>query len=117
MNDLLIRSGAEIEEINTVRKHLSTIKGGMLAKMAHPAKIISLIISDVIGSNPETIGSGPFYGDQTTFSDALKIIRKYNIDKNSIRKIIEYLKRGESGIIEDTPPPTTLILRITEHLL
>jgi len=105
VNDLLLRSGAEIKEINTIRKHLSTIKGGMLAKMIHPARIISLIISDVIGSDPETIGSGLFSGDKTTFSDALKIMKKYNIEKKSGEKIIKYIKKGERGVISDTPSP------------
>ena len=105
VSDLLLRSGAEIEEINTVRKHLSTIKGGKLAKMIHPARIISLTISDVIGSDPETIGSGPFTGDKTTFSDALKIMKKYNVEKKSGKNLIEYLKKGETGVISDTPFP------------
>ncbi|MEN8222435.1 MAG: DUF4147 domain-containing protein [Acidobacteriota bacterium] len=105
VNDLLVRSGAAIEEINTIRKHLSTIKGGKLAKMIHPAKIISLIISDVNGSDPETIGSGPFYGDNTSFGDAIKVLQKYGIEKRSGRNVIEYLKRGKEGLTGETPSP------------
>jgi len=76
----LLRSGAVIGEINTVRKHLSRIKGGRLAVHAHPAKLVTIAISDVPGDDPSAIGSGPTIPDPTTLRDARAIIAKYNLD-------------------------------------
>lgn len=76
----LLRSGANIGEINTVRKHLSRIKGGRLAQHAHPAKLLTIAISDVPGDDPSAIGSGPTVPDPTTLADARSIIAKYRID-------------------------------------
>ena len=100
--DLLLKSGADINEINTVRKHLSFVKGGQLASFAK-CTVVSLIISDIIGDPIDFIASGPTYPDFTTFSDAKNIIRKYDLwDKLpvSARKIIE---DGVNGVISDTP--------------
>ncbi len=110
INHLLIRSGASIQEINCIRKHLSTIKGGLLAKMICPAKIISLIMSDVPGSDPGVIGSGPFYGDMSTFQDAVDILNKYSLIQKVSKTISEYLKKGAAGDIVDTPEPDDPIL-------
>src|SRR6185295_15362281 len=79
INRALLRSGAAIGEINTVRKHLSLIKGGRLAAAAHPAPVVTLLISDVPGDDPATIGSGPTVPDPTTSADALAVIEKYRI--------------------------------------
>jgi len=76
----LLRSGAVIGEINTVRKHLSRIKGGRLAVHAHPAKLVTIAISDVPGDDPSAIGSGPTIPDPTTLHDARAIVAKYNLD-------------------------------------
>jgi len=76
----LLRSGAGIGEINTVRKHLSRIKGGRLARHAHPAKLVTIAISDVPGDDPSAIGSGPTVPDQTTLADARTIVAKYRLD-------------------------------------
>jgi glycerate 2-kinase len=76
----LLRSGADIGEINTVRKHLSRIKGGRLARRAQPAKIVTLAISDVPGDDPAVIGSGPTVPDPTTLADARAIVRRYRLD-------------------------------------
>ena len=75
----LLASGATIHEINTVRKHLSSIKGGQLAKLAYPATIIALILSDVIGDDLDVIGSGPTVGDRATVNDARAVLAKYGI--------------------------------------
>ena len=83
VTDLLIKSGAAIHEINLVRKHLSLVKGGNLAKIAHPSTLLNLMVSDVVGDRVDIIGSGPFVVDNSTFSDALGVIGKYNL----IRKI------------------------------
>lgn len=80
LNDKLIKSGADIQEINTVRKHISQVKGGGLAKIAYPAQVISLIFSDVPGNNLSFIASGPTVQDKTTKKDVLKILKKYDID-------------------------------------
>lgn len=77
----LLRSGADIAEINCVRKHLSAIKGGRLAAAAAPARLVSLIVSDVPGDDPAVIGSGPTVADPTRFADARAILRRYGIDK------------------------------------
>ena len=79
MTRALLRSGAAIGEINTVRKHLSRIKGGRLARHAHPAKLLTIAISDVPGDDPSAIGSGPTVPDPTTLTDARAIIAKYKI--------------------------------------
>ena len=76
----LLRSGAGIGEINTVRKHLSRIKGGRLARHAYPAKLVTIAISDVPGDDPSAIGSGPTVPDPTTLADARAIVAKYQLD-------------------------------------
>jgi hydroxypyruvate reductase len=76
----LLRAGATIHEINTVRKHLSAVKGGRLALRAHPARLVSLMISDVAGDDPAVIASGPGVADPTTFADARAVLAKYRID-------------------------------------
>src|SRR5205085_11021274 len=76
----LLRSGAHIGEINTVRKHLSRIKGGRLARAAYPARVVTLAISDVPGDNPAVIGSGPTVPDPSTPADARAIVARYSLD-------------------------------------
>lgn len=79
INRALLASGAPISEMNCVRRHLSAVKGGRLAALAHPAKVVTLLISDVPGDNPADIASGPTVGDPTTCADALAILRRYRI--------------------------------------
>src|SRR6516225_3600205 len=79
VNKALLKSGATISEMNTVRKHLSAIKGGRLAAAAHPAKVVALMISDVPGDDPSIIASGPTVPDPSTFSDARAVLEKYRI--------------------------------------
>ncbi len=95
----LIKSGASINEINCVRKHISQVKGGRLAARTS-AKIITLIISDVVGDRLDSIASGPTAADPTTFSQAISILKKYRIGAG---KILEYLKKGEAGEHPETP--------------
>jgi len=102
---LLVNSGATIHEINIVRKHLSRIKGGQLAKAASPAKVFSLIISDVIGDEPGTIASGPTVADKSTFDETYNILKKYNIWDKIAHCIKEYIERGIKNEIEETPKP------------
>jgi hydroxypyruvate reductase len=102
MTDALLRSGATINELNTLRKHLSQVKGGQLARRAH-APIISLILSDVIGSPLDTIASGPTAPDSTTFADALDVIVRRGVREQLPRVIVEHVERGARGEIVDTP--------------
>ena len=103
INELLLSSGAAIDEINTIRKHLSLIKGGQLAKRIAPARTVSLILSDVIGDPLQSIASGPTAPDATTFTQAVEIVSKYNLTDKAPVKISEYLKKGINGDIPETP--------------
>jgi len=100
---LLLKSGAEIQEINCVRKHLSKIKGGRLGKFFAPATLVSLIISDVIDDKLEVIASGPTYPDSSTFRESLEVLKKYNIESSVPKDVVEFLKKGTRGEIEETP--------------
>ena len=99
VNKALLRSGATISEMNCVRKHLSAIKGGRLALAASPARVITLLISDVPGDDPSVIASGPTVGDVTSFAEAMAILQKYNI--NEPANVIDHLRRAE----DETPRP------------
>ena len=95
----LLKSGADIAEINCVRKHLSALKGGRLAAAAAPARVVSLLISDVPGDDPATIASGPTVADPTTFAEARAILAKYAIDPP------EAVRRHLAAEAEETPKP------------
>jgi glycerate 2-kinase len=113
VTQLLLRAGATIRELNAVRKHLSAIKGGQLVRWASPARVISLIISDVIGDPLDFIASGPTAPDTTTFSDAFAIIQKYKI---RVPKAVEQrLLQGVHGQIADTPKPGDPIFHHVEN--
>ena len=101
--DLLLKSGASIEELNGVRKHLSRVKGGRLASIAYPATVITLILSDVIGDRLDVIASGPTVPDRSTFMDAVKVIEKYNLVKKLPNKVLSILLDGIAGKLPDTP--------------
>ena len=100
---VLLESGANIHEINALRKHISRVKGGRLARMAYPSTLISLILSDVIGDNLDSIASGPTVPDSSTFEDCLRIIDKYDIRERIPRSVFLLLERGLRGEIEETP--------------
>ncbi|MGO9136305.1 MAG: glycerate kinase [Syntrophales bacterium] len=103
ITQLLLKVGANIHELNTVRKHLSRIKGGRLAEIAYPARVLSLILSDVIGDPLDVIASGPTSPDQTTFQDALKVIKRYDLKDKIPEKACLILVRGAAGEIAETP--------------
>jgi glycerate-2-kinase len=103
VNNLLINSGASINEINAVRKHLSLVKGGQLARAVYPGTLLSLVLSDVIGDPLDVIASGPTAPDPTTFSQALSILEKYNILQSVPEGALKYLREGETGIRPETP--------------
>jgi glycerate 2-kinase len=91
---LLLKSGAEIGEINTLRKHLDRVKGGGLARWLFPAQVVTLIVSDVIGSPLEVIASGPTVADPSTFEEAIQILRKYNLTQEIPGSILSHLQKG-----------------------
>jgi glycerate-2-kinase len=101
----LLKCGATIKEINTVRKHISGVKGGWLAKKAYPATVLNLILSDVLSDPVEFIASGPTVPDSTTFSDAIKILRKYGLWEKAPESIRRVLLEGERGLVPETPKP------------
>jgi glycerate 2-kinase len=103
MIEFLLKCGATIEEINSVRKHLSSIKGGWLAKFAYPAKIITLIISDVVADRLDTIASGPTVPDQTTFKDSWETIKKYGLEDELPPAIKKHLQDGLNKKVPETP--------------
>jgi glycerate-2-kinase len=103
LSSILLRCSATIHEINCIRKHISLIKGGQLARKIHPARCITLALSDVIGDNLSVIASGPTSPDPTTFEDALAILEKYDVTTKIPSVILNYLKRGSEGRISDTP--------------
>lgn len=100
---MLISSGADITEINTVRKHISHVKGGRLAELAYPARVLSLILSDVISDSLDVIASGPCAPDTTTYGDALEVLKKYSLFDKAPKAIREVLIKGLKGRIPETP--------------
>ena len=99
----LLKSGATINEMNVVRKHLSQVKGGLLAALLYPATVLGFVISDVVGNDLSTIASGPLTPDKSTFKDAIKILKKYKIV--APKNVQEYLQKGLSDKILETPKP------------
>lgn len=103
--ELLLRSGATITEINTVRKHLSGIAGGQLAAAAAPARLVTLIVSDIVGSPVDAIASGPTVPDPTTFADAIGVLERYRLPDRVPPAVLEMLRRGAAGELPETPKP------------
>jgi hydroxypyruvate reductase len=114
---LLLASGASVDEINTIRKHIEALKGGKLARQAFPASLITLILSDVVGDPLEVIGSGPSVPDPTTYADAFNILQKYNILEAAPQTIRVHLERGLRGEIPETPKPGETIFRNVRNIL
>ena len=103
--EALLKSGADIREMNTVRKHLSGIKGGQLAKSIYPATLYTLVLSDVVGDDLSVIGSGPTVPDPTTFADTMAILRKYHLPEKISARLLQHIENGLAGEIPDTPKP------------
>ena len=102
VTQLLLRCGATIQEINTLRKHLSLLKGGGLAKLAYPATLISLVLSDVIGDPLDAIASGPTVPDPTTFLDCARILEKFNLWEEIPPAVAQHIREGVKGNREET---------------
>jgi len=108
---LLLACGANIHEFNCVRKHLSRIKGGQLARLAAPAAVESLLLSDVIGDDLDVIGSGPTAPDASTFADALAILETYGLVARVPASVRQRIERGARGELPDTPKAGDPIFR------
>ncbi|HWD99567.1 MAG TPA: glycerate kinase, partial [Bryobacteraceae bacterium] len=110
---LLLQCGANIHEMNAVRKHLSSLKGGRLAKISAPAHVLTLIVSDVVGDDLDVIGSGPSAPDSSTFADALAVLDKYKLRARvpvAVRRMLEDAR-------EETPKPGDAIFRNVENII
>jgi len=109
----LLNCGADIKEINTIRKHLSEVKGGNLARAAYPATLVSLILSDVIGDPVDVIASGPTTYDLSTFQNAYDSLKKYNLIDKISPTLLKRLQEGLEGKIAENPKPGDPILSKT----
>ena len=112
----LVNSGATIQDINTVRKHLTQLAGGQLARAAGAARVHALILSDVVGDDPTDVASGPCSADPSTFADALAILARFRIEADAA--ILTYLQRGAAGDYADTPKSgDSCLLRTVNHVI
>jgi hydroxypyruvate reductase len=102
-NRVLLESGADIVETNAVRKHLSAVKGGRLAAAAGRAKLVTLVLSDVVGDSLDVIASGPTVPDPTTYADALAVVDRHGVFEAIPGPVLGHLERGRRGLIDETP--------------
>jgi len=113
----LLSCGATIQEINCIRKHLSSIKGGRLAEKCYPSRSINLILSDVVGDDLQSIASGLTVPDETTYRDAALILKKYGIEEKMPQAVRGLLSAGEQGIINETPKPENECFSNSQNIL
>lgn len=116
-NQVLLACGASIHETNTIRKHLSAIKGGRLAAAIYPAESCTLILSDVVGDDLDIIASGPTVPDTGTFKDALAIVDRYRIAKKLPNSVIRYLEAGAAEDIAESPKPENDCFKHAHHVI
>lgn len=117
LTGLLLRAGADIQELNTVRKHLSQVKGGRLAEIAYPGRVLSLILSDVVGDKLDVIASGPTAPDESTFADAWGVIEKYGLTSRIPAATAQTLLQGARGEIRETPKRGNPAFLLTENTI
>jgi len=117
INNLLVNSGAVITEMNAVRKHLSKVKGGQLARVVYPATLVNLILSDVPGDPLDVIASGPSVPDPTTFDQAISVLEKFKLTKSVSPGILKYLKEGAASKREETPKQGDVVFENVYNLL
>lgn len=117
LTDRLLKSGARINEINTVRKHISDFKGGWLAKKAYPATVLNLVLSDVVGDPLDVIASGPTVPDSTTFSEAIAVLEKYGLWQDTPTSVRELLYMGKNGSVAETPKEDDYAFRKVHSLI
>jgi len=113
----LLRVGATIRELNTVRKHLSAVKGGRLLERMAPARALAFVVSDVIGDDLSAIGSGPAVPDPTTFGDCLSIVSAYGLSERLPVSVTRRFTRGARGLVPETPKPETGTLARVHHVI
>ena len=114
---LLLNCGATINEINTIRKHISAIKGGQLARIAYPSMLVTLMLSDVIGDPLDVIASGPTVPDSQTFNECMTILKKYELVDNIPKPILTRIQQGMQGEILDTPKEGDPVFEHTQNLV
>lgn len=117
LTSLLLRAGADIGELNTVRKHLSRVKGGRLAEIIFPATLVSLVLSDVIGDRLDIIASGPTSPDPTTYTDALGVLEKHRLLDKTPSSILRHLEMGAQGLLAETPKSDNPLFRKTRNII
>jgi len=117
VTQLLLDSGADIKEINTIRKHISRMKGGWLAKWAYPSTVMAFILSDVVGDQLDVIGSGPTVPDPSTFEEAWEILKKYDLLNEMAPSIQKHLQLGKDGKVEETPKPREVVFERVYNIL
>jgi glycerate-2-kinase len=114
---LLLDAGVNIQELNCVRKHISAVKGGQLAKKIYPARTMSFIISDVVGDDLSAIASGPTSPDPSTFNDALYILKRHSLLKRVPRSVIKHLRLGLEGKVQETPKPGDVVFERVKNVI
>jgi hydroxypyruvate reductase len=117
LTNALLASGANIDEINTLRKHLERLKGGGLAQLCQPARVAALILSDVIGDPLDVIASGPTVPDPSTFEDAWRILERYDLVRHTPPGILAHLQRGREGREPETPKPGSGLFGRVQNLV
>jgi hydroxypyruvate reductase len=115
--DALLRCGATINEINVVRKHLDTVKGGGLARLAAPAQRITLVLSDVVGNPLDAIASGPTVADPSTFADAGAVLDRYELWEGVPTSVTSRIRAGVAGRIADTPKPGDTLFQHSQQVV
>jgi len=115
--DLLLKAGADIYELNAVRKHISHVKGGRLAETAYPAEVLSLILSDVINDRLDVIASGPTSPDKTNYFDAIKIIEKYRLEEEVPKTVMDLLNKGLQGLVPETPKEGNPVFQSVNNII
>lgn len=114
---LLLASGASIDELNALRKHISAVKGGRLAEIAAPAQVVSLLLSDVIGDRVDVIASGPTAPDPSTYEEVLGIMAQYGLGEKIPPRVRAVIARGAQGLLPETPKPGHQVFRHVQNLI
>ena len=115
---LLLHSGADIHQMNTLRKHLSRVKGGHLAAATFPATVLALVVSDVVGDDLSVIASGPTVPDASTYADAVTVLEAYDLWERVPSPVRDHLLQGRRGLLPETPKPgDDRLVRAHTHLL
>ncbi len=116
MTRKMLACGASIDEINALRKHISSSKGGQMARAAHPATVVNLMLSDVVGDKMDVIASGPFVPDRSTFEDVIRVFKKYEL-KDIPETVRDHLNAGLAGRIPETPKPGDDVFRSVHNFV